>query len=585
MAAGAFLLSLALTAAWLDSALGQLPKAAPKARTAAPLPNIPTRNRRSLDDIKKLIANVEQRDAQFQIIVGQGRLLTLKQDLAQPNKPRPTIAIGDPTVISVNVIGPRHLRVTGRRIGVTDLSLVTGDGESYSMEVSVIADLAVLQAKLRQSFPDAQLELAQIREHVIVGGQARDSRQVTQILQLIRGYLDSIQTSNTVSGQQGAGGPQAPPQGKDLQPPSPQKKPAGDEQPPTPAEVGPQTGMPNISATTTAAQIINLIRVPGPQQVLLKVQIAELNRTALRRLGVSMLFQDANTAVGSNIGAGLVTQGAGAGAGGGTARALLGLLNPLLGPTTTAFGVFDGAKVNFFFDALRQNQVLKILAEPNLVAMNGQTANFLAGGQFPVPVPQPSGGGPSVVTIQFKSFGVSLGFVPFIIDGERIRLSVEPEVSSIDFSTGVVIQGTAVPGINTRRTSTVVEMREGQTLAISGILQVQLDGSTARIPGLGDLPYIGSMFRNNSTQNTEKELIVMVTPYLIEPMNADQVPAKPGDDVAEPTDIEFYLLGRIERRACREDFRAVTAWDDPLDVEHRRKIEERYVVGPYGYSP
>jgi len=561
------------------------------AHKPAPLPQMPLRGRHSLDDLKKFVKELSQNDATIQVIVRQGRLISLQADLVKKGQANPLIAVGDPRVIDVEPVGLRHLRITGRTMGVTDLAIVTADGKNYNFEIEVVADLSLLKARLKQSFPDAEIELNHLRQHIIVGGQARDSRQVTQILAMIGTYLATVEAAGSVQGQQGgAGAPgTSPGTAQPRTEPSPKgKKAAPGEEPEVPAAVTPEGAKPTVRSQLTQPQIINLLRVPGPQQILLKVQVAELNRTALRQLGVSFLVQDQNFAIGTSVGGAIPGATAGGAAGGtgmgtGALGPLLGLIDPLSGGAT-AFGVFERGKANFFFTALRQNQVLKVLAEPNLVAMNGQTASFLAGGEFPVPVPQAGGTGASTVTIQYKEFGVKLDFVPYIMDDDRIRLAVQPEVSSIDFTLGTTIQGTSVPALNTRRTNTTVELREGQTLAISGILQVTLDGTTARIPGLGDLPYIGSMFRNTSSTSQEKELIVMVTPYLVQPMEPDQVLPKPGDDVDDPTDIELYLLGRIERRACRADYRATTAWDDPLDVEKRRRIEERNVIGPYGYT-
>ena len=196
----------------------------------------------------------------------------------------------------------------------------------------------------------------------------------------------------------------------------------------------------------------------------------------------------------------------------------------------------------FTLDALRRNSLLKILAEPNLVAFNGQQASFLAGGEFPVPIPQVGAAGVApVVTVRFKEFGVRLGFVPYILDGDRIRLTVAPEVSQIDFTIAVtlVAGGSPVPGLNTRKALTTVELEQGQTLAIAGLLQLQMDGTTQRIPGLGDLPIIGPFFSNTTSERIEKELVVLVTPYLVEPMKHDQVPPTPGDEVKEPAAVRF----------------------------------------------
>jgi pilus assembly protein CpaC len=598
--AGLAVLGGLIIAARIAPVHGQPPNAVRfiNGKPAPTLPQVPTRDRHSLDELKKFVKDLSQNDATIQIIVRQGKLLSLKSDLVKKGQANPLIAVGDPRVIDVEPVGLRHLRITGQTMGVTDLAIMTADGKNYNFEVEVVADLSLLKARLKQTFPDAEVELNHLRQHIIVGGQARDARQVAQILAMTAPFRRRVGGAGRPGGGGGGGGgggqPGADPgAGQPPAQPRPKgKKAPGDEEPEVPVTVTPVGGKPTVQSQISRPQIINLLRVPGPQQILLKVQVAELNRTALRQLGVSFLVQDRNFAIGTSIGGG-IPGGAGGGAGGGAAGGAggaMGALGPLLGLTdplaagATAFGVFERGKLNFFFSALRQNQVLKILAEPNLVAMNGQTANFLAGGEFPVPVPQTSGAGAGTVTIQYKEFGVKLGFVPYILDDDRIRLAVEPEVSSIDFSLGTTIQGTSVPALSTRRTNTTVELGEGQTLAISGILQVTLDGTTSRIPGLGDLPYIGSMFRNTTSTSVEKELIVLVTPYLVQPLDPEQTISKPGDDVDDPTDIELYLLGRIERRACRTDFRATTAWDDPLDVEHRRRIEERHVIGPYGYT-
>src|SRR5207302_410403 len=243
-----------------------------------------------------------------------------------------------------------------------------------------------------------------------------------------------------------------------------------------------------------------------------------------------------------------------------TRSGITGIANAALGPSNTVFGIFEKSDFEFFLSALRRNTLLKILAEPNLVALNGQAASFLAGGEFPVPVPQVGASGVApTVTVAFKEFGVRLDFLPTILDGDVIRLAVDPEVSTIDFAIGTVLVagGTPVPGLNTRKAHTVVEMREGQTLAIAGLLQLTLDGTTTRIPGLGDLPILGPFFQNTTSNRVEKELIVLVTPYLVEPMNPGQVPPVPGDEVNAPTDLEFYFLHRIEGRTV-VDFRATT---------------------------
>jgi pilus assembly protein CpaC len=348
--------------------------------------------------------------------------------------------------------------------------------------------------------------------------------------------------------------------------------------------VAPEPSPVNISAAIAEPRIINLIRVPGSQQVLLKVRVAELNRTAMRQIGADILAVDPHSGaiVGTQIGG-----AAGISATGTLTHMLVGSATGTSGPNTTVFGIFQAADYEIFIRALRQATMLRILAEPNLVTLNGQAANFLAGGEFPVSVPQVGASGVApTITVQFKEFGVRLAFVPFILDGDVIRLTVDPEVSSIDpaLGTTLVAGGSPVPGLNVRKAHTTVEMHQGQTLMIAGLLQVQLDGQTARIPGLGDLPILGPFFSNSTTERVEKELVVLVTPYFVEPLNADQIPPLPGDNIKEPNDLEVYLLGRLAGRTGR-DFRSTTNYDDALHLLHHQVIlEKKPMAGPCGFS-
>jgi pilus assembly protein CpaC len=427
-------------------------------------------------------------------------------------------------------------------------------------------------------FPDASLKLAQIRDHIVVEGQARDTAQVQNILATIRAYLASL-TAAQAARVRGTAAP-----ARAGSPPSPMLPAETPSTPPAPGVPVPVVGPEAAPALTTEVtvpipQVINLIRVPGSQQVLLKVRVAELNRTAMREIGADWLIRDpdTHTIVGTQIG-GTVIHANGT---------LAGLTDRggILSTSTTLFGIFEPSEFQFFLSALRKNSLLRILAEPDLVALNGHEASFLAGGEFPVPVTQGGGGAVPTVTVQFQEFGVRLGFLPFILDGDVIRLTVDPEVSSIDFTLGTVLVpgGTPVPGLDTRKAHTVVEMRPGQTLAIAGLLQLTMDGTTSRIPGLGDLPILGPFFSNTTGDRIEKELVVLVTPYLVEPMNADQKAPTPGDDVKTPTDFEFYLLNRIEGRTGT-DFRATTDYDGAENILRcYLKLHQEHVCGPQGF--
>jgi pilus assembly protein CpaC len=574
------------------------------------LPRVPLSPRRPPSgpgSVSSFVDSLKGNDATFEVKVGQGRILTVKEDLIAGGN-QPLIAVGDPSVVEFALVNPRQIRVTGLRVGVTDLSISTGRNQAYSFEIRVVADLSLLQGRLRSMFPDASIKLAQLRDHIVVEGEARDNAQVARIIETVGAYLQSVQVGQqrTVAGQQGRGlglpglmggvipPAQGNPPGQPI-PAEPGEAPAGAM--PGSLLAGPDMGGPlAVTGAIAPWRIINLLRVPGSQQVMLKVRVAELNRSALRAIGSNFLGVDPNTGaiVGSQIVGNVTAQGTVLP---GVTRIdrspgfLQSSANSPITPLsstggTTVFGIFRDGNFMFSLEALRRNSMLKILAEPNLVAFNGQQASFLAGGEFPIPVPQVAASGIApTITVRFKEFGVRLGFVPYILDGDRIRLTVAPEVSQIDFTIAVTLVqgGSPVPGLNSRKALTTVELQQGETLAIAGLLQLQMDGTTQRIPGLGDLPFIGPFFSNTSGERIEKELVVLVTPYLIEPMNHDQVPPTPGDEVKEPNDLELYFLNRIEGRTGR-DFRSTTKWDDVYHLRDLLKLEKKYIQGPVGFS-
>ncbi len=555
-----------------------------------------------------LIEGLSETNGVIEIKVGRGRFITLKEDLAVAGQPAPFIAVGDPGVADFFQVGPRQLRLIGKKIGRTDLSVTTGSGKSYDYELHVVADLDALRVQLRQSFPDASLKLTQFGPKVVVEGQARGVTQVSRIVAAIDSYMKealAIQLSGQVGDVPLAAGPVGDPAAADP------NRPVGargstradgmiEQAPPLPGQgslaggspfggSGGGGGMASPGAIATnqiatgQSQVINLIRVPSSQQVLLKVRVAELNRTAFRQIGADFLAKipQFGDLFGTQIGGATFL-------GSGTAAANSAAVGSLaVGNQSTVYGTFSKGQFSTVLSALRRNNVLKILAEPNLVTLNGFQANFLAGGEFPVPVLQGSGGagGSNSISVQFKEFGVRLGFLPIIQDGDVIRLTVDPEVSTIDFSVGTTLipGGSPVPGLNTRKSHATVELRPGDTLALAGLMQLSLGGSTQRIPGLGDLPYIGEFFSNTTSNRVEKELVVMITPYIVEPMAPEQVPAMPGDEVREPNDLEFFLLNRIEGRTGI-DKRSTTSYDDPLHLIRHSIVEKKYLIGPSGYS-
>ena len=219
------------------------------------------------------------------------------------------------------------------------------------------------------------------------------------------------------------------------------------------------------------------------------------------------------------------------------------LASQSVGSGVTLFGSGQAGALAFryFIQALRQNNLLRVLAEPNLIAMSGQEASFLAGGEFPVPVPQSGNGGAATITIEYREFGVRLGFVPIVLGDGKIRLKMTPEVSDLDFSTPVVISGSRIPVVNKRKVTTMVELADGQTLAIAGLLNNNVAAAKDVTPILGDLPVLGTLFRSVRYQRKETELVVLVTPKLIAPLNAGQSANVPGEHWRHPSEAQLFL--------------------------------------------
>ncbi len=206
----------------------------------------------------------------------------------------------------------------------------------------------------------------------------------------------------------------------------------------------------------------------------------------------------------------------------------------------------NGTSWTFFIDAIKDEGLLRILAEPTLITLSGKPAHFLAGGEFPVPVPQSGAASiSSNITIQYKPFGVGLNFTPTVLSNQKISMEISPEVSELDFTNAVSFQGFVIPAITTRRVSTVVELADGQSFAIAGLLNDRYIERVRKYPFIGDIPIIGTLFKTSSFEKQERELIVLVTPHLVRPLDKAKQ-TLPTDQYVEPNDIEFYLFGRLE---------------------------------------
>jgi pilus assembly protein CpaC len=299
--------------------------------------------------------------------------------------------------------------------------------------------------------------------------------------------------------------------------------------------------MSEVMALTRAyapeGKVNNLVEVGGVQQVMLEVRVAEMQRSLIRRLGVNFNYLTDSGNFGISQLAGL-TQIVSSGG-----NLNSGPFSTFVSPSVNALLRFraGGATWTAFVDALKQDGLVKVLAEPTLIALSGQDAYFLAGGEFPVPVPQGLGS----VAIEYKSFGVRLSFTPTVLSDNKINIKVSPEVSELDFTTAVQFSGFVIPGISGRRAETTVELADGQSFAIAGLLKDTVRDVMDKYPLLGDIPILGMLFRSRSFQKNETELIIIVTPHLVKPLDTAKQ-SLPIDNYIEPNDAEFYILGLMQ---------------------------------------
>jgi len=297
------------------------------------------------------------------------------------------------------------------------------------------------------------------------------------------------------------------------------------------------------------------VGVAAPTQVHLRVRVAEVSRDVLKEFGVNWeaIFQNSDFAFGFVTGR-PVSDGLG---------------NFFRAPTAdSAFGSWQSGDdvVNAAIDALAEEGLVNILAEPNLTALSGETASFLAGGEFPIPIDQDDDG----ITIQFKEFGISLAFTPTVLSANRISLRVRPEVSDLSEKGAITLNGLTIPALATRRAETTVELGSGQSFAIGGLLSTDIQNAIRKTPGVGDLPILGTLFRSTRFQRNETELVIIVTPYLVRPVDERQM-AAPTDGYRAPSDIERILHGRLHSA------RLHPGRDGPLGPQGQR------LIGPVGF--
>ncbi len=307
--------------------------------------------------------------------------------------------------------------------------------------------------------------------------------------------------------------------------------------------------------------LLNRIRVGAPTQVHLRVRVAEVSREVIKEFGINWetLFNSGNFTFGFASGRDLVNS---------SGSILRSPANAGGNAPGIGFGNYSSgsASVSTALDALAEEGLVTVLAEPNLTALSGETASFLAGGEFPIPVASDD----SEIEIEFKEFGISLAFTPTVLNRNRISLRVRPEVSELSDNGAITISGLTIPALATRRAETTVELGSGQSFMVGGLLSNDVQNTVSKFPGLGDLPVLGTLFRSQRFQTNETELVILVTPYLVNPVD-EPVLATPSDGYQPPSDIERILEGRLHHATLQRGRGA------PLGPVKQR------LVGPIGF--
>lgn len=428
-----------------------------------------------------------------QLVVGRGRIVRT--------------AVADTSVIEVVPYSENEIDVIGVALGTTTLAIwFENDPEPLIYLVTVVRDPGLddrrrvdygkLERRIRELFPNSQVYLVPLSYKIVVKGQARDAEEAAKIMEVIRGEV--INQEGALPGPQPGDGTVAGGTGY-----------AG------PGLNGVGVGV-GWQGDVASSYVVNMLEVPGERQVMIRVRIAELNREQLRRMGVDLGFA--------------INGG----------RQLFDVASGGLGSNFSA--ILENGQVTVLLNWLASNGTAKILAEPALTVLSGHPASFLSGGEFAVPTTVGLGG-VGVSNTTFRGFGTSLVVTPMVLDKDLIRMRIIPEYSEIDSSTTVG----GIPGLNSRRVQTTVELREGQTIAMAGLIGRQTRAEVSRIPFLGDLPCIGpKLFASKRATEDETELLILVTPELVRPMEPDEVPPVPGYYVTHPSDCQLYFHGMTE---------------------------------------
>lgn len=395
--------------------------------------------------------------------------------LVRLSEPMSDIFVANDAVADVQVRSPTQLYVFGKGSGETTVYATAKNGRVvYAANVRVGNNISSVGEMLHLAMPEANIQATPMNNLVLLTGTVPNPDDAAEAQRLTQAY------------------------------------------------VGAET------------QVVSRLRSATPLQVMLQVRVAEVNRSALKKVGVNLLNRDSGTGDLFGIGQGNP----------GTINATNGTVSgatfkSLAGATTLGFfGHLFGTDLLGTLDLMQNDGFAATLAQPTLSALSGETASFLAGGEFPIPVSQ----GNNAVTIEYKSYGVGLAFTPFVLSNGRISMRVRPEVSEISDGGSVTLNGFTVPALTTRRAETTVELGSGQSFMIAGLLQNRNNNTISRAPFLGDLPILGALFRSTSYQRNETELVIIVTPYLVRPVSGQL--ADPTQGYRAPTDFQQILGGQ-----------------------------------------
>jgi len=425
------------------------------------------------------------------------------------------ILVSNPDIADAVIRTPRRIYVTGVKVGQSNVIVFDRAGQQIvSLNLQVERDTGELSGLLQRLIPDSDITVEIVSDNIVLTGTVKNAADSQKAQDLANVFAN--------------GGAQAQPAAA-----------AGSGGSGAAASGGVQISLASAAPTTPQSQVVNMLTIEGEDQVHLKVTVAEVQRNVAKQLGITM---NGDINIGSITTCGLT---------GTTCTAPSTLGNPFgannrsLSSNALSIGFNDGVSgLSATLQALQETGMIKTLAEPTLTAISGEDASFLAGGEFPVPTGRDSSGN---VTIEFKPFGVALSFTPVVLSEGRISLHVKTEVSEI--SNAVTVQlgsNLVIPGLDVRRAESTMELPSGGSMVLGGLLQDSVRESIAAMPGLGQLPVLGPLFRSRDFQRNQTELVIIVTPYLVKPVPRDAL-ATPDQGFAPASDAQAVLLGNINR--------------------------------------